>query len=590
MTMLRKARPISLFRALLLGAVLATAPLAGGCTDPNDPMTFVEEMKDPAKQPQAVKRLKQFYEDAMTKDKKDRGGAHVKPLLDKIAEPLTKACVEVDLQPRVRTELIALISDFRDARTEACLKKALEDYKPDTGEDDVRNVMRAVTAMKQKSLAPQVMKVFTTIKFSNPKVKLIGKDVTAAVLAVADKAQEDEFIAMLDKPIDPSNEANVHDEAFWQTVAVRALGDMKSEKAVRPLIKLVLTPKKAPVRNTALVALVKIGKAAVKPTEAVLKGEDKEIVEYAQKEQLAVAEKDKDGKIPAAAQKQAEKAHISTAAEILGALGAESSVAPLLSARGSADDAGKVVLAMVLPLLPKSNDTLEAYKTTFDEAKMDLDVPGVGGAKELLADGSGDFFDASLVPWLVDSSTKLKGEQADVDAIRGYALQAAIKLMKADQVPEVEKLYNLDAQGTDAAGKQTKTVVGKAFESEFKQAKELVGNCKEDLACYHAKLTNEKTQGKDQQFAGIKAAYMIGILGGEADRKKLVDDMPKITNGSVRMAALKALQALSPKGDNDAADKLTAYLDKAEEAKDDNLVQSYQVFTQVAARLRARAQ
>ncbi len=585
--MLRKN---SLLRALVLGAVLATAPLVGGCTDPNDPMTYVNEMKDPAKQPQAVKRLKQFYEDDMTKDKKDRGGPNVKALLDKIAEPLTKACVEVDLQPRVKSELIALLADFRDARTEACMKKALTDYKPDQGEDDVRNVMRSVAATKSKSLAPEVMKVFTTIKFSSPKVKLIGKDVTAAVLAVADKAQEDELIALIDRPIDPTNEASVHDEAFWQTVAVRALGEMKSEKAVRPLIKIVLTPRKAPVRNTALVALVKIGKAAVKPTEAVLKGEDKEMVEYSTKEQLAGAEKDKDGKITDATKKLAEKAHVSTAAEILGALGAQSSVQPLLTARGSADDAGKVVLSLVLPLLPKSQETLDAYKTTFDEAKMDLEVPGVGGAKELLADASGDFFDASLVPWLVDSATKLKGEQADVDALRGYALQAAIKLMKADQVAEVEKLYNLDAQGTDAQGKQIKTVVGKAFESEFKQAKELVTNCKEDLACYQAKLTDEKTQAKEQQFTGIKAAYMIGILGGEADRKKLVDDMPKITNGAVRMSALKALQALAPKGDAAAADKLQGYLDKAEEAKDDNLVQSYQVFTQVAARLRARVE
>ena len=584
-------RTNSLLRALLFGAVLSlSAPLAGGCTDPNDPLTYVEEMKDPAKQPQAVKRLKQFYEDDMTKDKKDRNGPHVKALLDKISEPLTKACVEIDLQPRVRSELIALLADFRDPRTEPCLKKALTDYKPDTGEDDVRNVMRSVAAMKQKSLAPEVMKVFTTVKFSSPKVKLIGKDITAAVLAVVDKGQEDELVALLDRPMDPANEASVHDEAFWQTVAVRGLGEMKSEKAVRPLIKIVLTPKKAPVRNTALVALVKIGKAAVGPTEAVLKGDDKEMVEYSTKEQLAGAEKDKDGKIPAAATKLAEKAHISTAAEILGALGAQSSVAPLLSARGSADDAGKVVLAMVLPLLPKSTETLDAYKVTFDEAKMDLEVPGVGGAKELLADGAGDFFDASLVPWLVDAAMKLKGEQADVDAIRGYALQAAIKLMKADQVAEVEKLYNMDAQGTDAAGKQTKTVVGKAFEAEFKQAKELVTNCKEDLACYHAKLSDDKTQAKEQQFTGIKAAYMIGILGGDADRKKLVDDVPKITNASVRMAALKALQALAPKGDNAAADKLTEYLDKAEEAKDDNLVQSYQVFTQVAARLRARAQ
>ncbi len=590
--MLRKVRPIQLVRALLLGAAISTASLAG-CTDPNDPLTYVEEIKDQAKQPGAVKRLKQFYEDAMTKDKKDRAGANVKPLLDKIAEPLTKACVEGDLQPRVRSELIALLADFRDPRTEPCLKKALEEYKPDQNEDDIRNVMRTVAAMKQKSLAPQVMKTFMTMKYSSAKVKLIHKDVVAAVMAVADKSFEDDLIKLLEPPIDASNEAAVHDQAFWHTVACRALGEIKSDKAVKPLLKVLLTPSKgvAPIPNTALVALVKIGKPAVGPTEALLKGEDQELVKYSTTENLRGIEKEKDAKAVEQAKKLAEKAHISMAAQILGALSAQSSVQPLLSAREKADDASKAVIAVNLSNLPRSAETVEAYKKTFEEVKMDLALPNGKNAKEaLVGDPAALFYDAALVPWLVETTMGLKGEAADVAAIRETALVACAKLMKPDQVSEVEKLYTAEAQGTDAAGKPAKTTVGKAFEKEWTQVTELLKNCKEDLNCYHAKLTDDKTQGKDAQFTGIKAAYMIGILGADADRAKLVDAMPKLTNEAVMYSAMNSLLALSPKGDTATADKMMAYLDKAEELKDEALVQRYRDFPLVAAKLRARSQ
>ncbi len=581
-------------RSLLLGAALVPTTLLGlgtltGCRDENDPMTYVAELSDPGKQPAALKRLVQFYEDAMTKDKKDRNGPNVKPLLDKIVEPLAKVCVEANLQARTRSTLIKFLSDARDAKAEPCLKKTLADYKPDTTEEDVQNVMRAVAAMKLKSLSPEVMKVFTTMQISKPKANLIQKDVKAAVVAIADKAQEADFIKLLERPIaDVKERQAVLDEAYWQIISAIALGEMKSEAAVEPLLKVVLTPAKADVRNTALVALVKIGQPAVGPVEGLLKGDAAELIKLSTEEQLKVVEKDKDGKIPDAAKKAAEKAHIATAAEVLGSLGSESSVAPLVSAIDKADDATKVTIALVLPLLPRSPATVDAFKKIFDGAKMDLEVPGVGRAKELLIDGSPDFFDASLVPWVVKSAQDAKGEQADVDALRGLALQAAMKAMKADQLAEVEALANTKAQGTGSDGKPQESTVGKAFEKEFKLAKELVTNCKDNVDCYVAKLTDEASQSKDGQFAGIKAGYMIAILGDPSVRSKIVDAIPKIDNGAVRFSALKALQALSPQGDADSAGKLLALLDKAEEAKDDKLVQEYQVFTQVAARLRAR--
>jgi hypothetical protein len=597
--MLRKARLIApLLRSLLLGAVvvpamLVTATTVTGCRDENDPMTHVDELKDPGKQPLAIKRLIQFYEDALQKDKKDKNGPNVKALLDKIIEPLNNVCLDTNVKDRTRSTLVKFLAELRDKRAEACLKKTLEDYKPDTNEEDVQNVMRTVAAVGElKSLAPQVMKVFTTMEFSRPKANLMKKDVTDAVLAVTDKAQEDELLAMIEKPIPSDNQQANANESFWQIVAVRALSNMKSEKAVRPFIKLILTPSKGAVANTALVGLVRIGKASIGPTEKLLKGEDTELVKHSEAEQLAGAAKDpKTGKPSEADVKLAGKAHIGTAAQILGSLGSEGSIAPLLSAVDAVKDdpATKVIIALTITQLPRSSQSVEAFKKVYEEVKLDLDVAG-NPAKEALANTASDFFDASMASYLVKSSLELKGEAGEIDPVRSVALVTATKVMKLDQVAEVEALYNTKAVIEEDGGKKKDTTVGKTFEKEFAQSKELLTNCKDSVDCYFAALTNKDNQAIAKQFTAIKAAYMIGVLGKEGDRAKLADAFPEITNGAVLATAMKALKILTPKGDPALADKVEGLFTKAEEAKDEDLQKRFRDFPLVAAQLRARAQ
>jgi hypothetical protein len=595
--MLRKDRRFApLARSLMLGLVISSTTLGSamtlaGCRDEDDPMTHAEDLADPNRQAMAIKRLDQFYQDAMAKDKKDRNGPNVKPLLEKIVEPLTKVCLDEKVKDRTRAQLVKLLADMRHPKADACLKKTLDDFKPDTNEDDVVNVVRAVTAMNNKTLANEVIRVYQTMEFSRPKAKLIAKEVTTAVLALADKSHEDLFIKALEKPFDPANQQAMQNEAFWQTVAARALGELKSEKAAKPLLQIVINPSKGPIASTALVAMVKIGKASIAPAEALLNGSDAEMVKFSIAEQLKGAQKDTNGKIAESATKAAEKAHISTAAQVLGALGSEGSIKPLLSAQEKAgeDASTKVIIALVLSLLPRNEEALNAFKKTYEESKLDLDTVA-GPAREILAERASDFFDASIASWLVKNSAELKGEAAELDPIRSIALVSATKVMKADQVAEVQTLFDTKAFIEEEGGKKKETQIGKAFEKEFKQAKDLVNNCKENVDCYFSALTLDENQGKDKQFTAIKAAYMIGVLGKDADRAKLVDALPKLSNDLVRGTALKALEAITPKGDAAIADKLNALFDKAEEAKDDKLMGDYKMCVETAARLRSRAQ
>lgn len=594
----RKIAP--LLRSLLLGAapvhvgwaataLLATTSLVA-CADEDDPATHVKRLEDPAQAPAAVKRLIQFFEDAMTRDKKDLAGPTVKPLLDTIVEPMTKLCQGDSLNERTKSSLVKFLSDARDPRAIPCFKKVLEDYKPNTNEEDVRWVARAATQMDAKDLADPMLKVFTTIKVAEPKAATIYRDVHDAVLALANPSYESTAISLIEKPIDKSTAdmKTLKNEVFWQITAAEILGKLKSEKAIEPLMKMVLSPNKADTAATAVAALIKIGKPVIGPATALLNGENKALVEYSTTENLMGAQKGTDGKIPEATRKLAEKAHIATAAIILATIGREEATPVLVGALGKTEDnQTKAILARELTKLPRTAETVETFKTTFEKLPMDTMIPPGQGAKEALLEGATTFFDASLVPWMVKTGNDAKGEAQDVDAVRGATLLSAAKLAKADQMGELDSLANQrTAPGADGKA----STVGKAYEKELKMTKELLDACKDNVECYVGKVAEGDNQEKERQFVGIKAAYMIGVLGNADVKDKVVAVLPKVRNAAVRFVTVSALDALSPKGDPALADKLQKMVDEAEEKKDQEMITANSPLGTVIGRLRARAQ
>ncbi|EYF01295.1 HEAT repeat domain-containing protein [Chondromyces apiculatus] len=587
--MVRTVRRIApLLRSLLLGvATVSTVTVAAGtlvgCADENEPSTWVKRLDDPATTPAAVNRLVQFFEDAMTRDNKDRNGPTVKPLLDTIIEPLTQKCVAGDLDERSNSKLIKFISDTRDPRGAPCLIKALKDYKPESTEEDVRWACRAVGAMKLKEAAGPLMEVFQKIKVSKPKAGAIYRDVYDAMKQVNDPAWETQLLTNIGRPIvDTKDIPNLRDEMFWQITSAEILGLQKSEKAVTPLLKMLLSPNKSQGHMTAMLALVKIGKPAVQPVVDLLDGKNAELVEYSKVEQLKGAEK------PTAEQKKAaETAHISQSALILGTIGRADSVAPLLAAlTKSTDDSAKAIIARELSKVPKSPETVTAFQQTYEKLPLNASIPPGIGARETLLEASGSYFDASFVPWIVKTALEAKGEEADVAPIRDASLATAMKLMTADQIAEVDKLFTKAQTGAD--GKPS--TVGKAFEKEYTMAKALLGECKADAECYLGKAADNANQQKDTQFKGIKAAYMMGIFGKPELREKIIASMPKLTNAAVRFVSVTVIDQLSPQGDAAVAQKLQAIVDEAEEKRNEEMIAANSPFKTVIYRLNARSQ
>lgn len=653
--MLRKARLIAPFvRSLVLGAALFTASTSlVGCEDEKDPMTHVKNLKDPVKQRDAIKRLLQMYADAESEDKKDPAKPHVKAILDKIMGPLAETCLDDKVKEQDRSKLVKFMADTRDERALPCMKKTLDDYKPDSNEDDVTNVLLAISAMKFTKMSPEVMRVFKTMEYAREKAKLMGGHLVKALRAVADISQEEEFLKLIEPPIDGSDQVAAVNQGFWQRTSAFMLGEIKSEKAAKPLLKMILSPAKRPLAQVAIVSLVKIGKPAIAPAEALLNGTDNELLAYSEAENLKVTEKDQNGKISEANQKLAKRAYIPIAAEILGNLGSEASAAPMLTAIEKAGDdiATKVIIALALTMLPAQQSTIDAYKKVYEETKLDLEIPA-GAAKELLANRASDFLDTSLTPWLVKTATDLdvkKEKQEEVDPVRLVSYVSAVKLMSFEQIAEVEGLGKLEtiterevsrggcpkdkleeclmsgdtetANNTklewekkaeeakkkkeppppaykegpdDKLAIKRKGPIGATYDKQFKQAKELLTKCNksdkaESVKCFLTTATDEKNQDKENEFIAIKALYMVGILGAEADRDELVNAVPKLKTDSTRAVALKIIEAMTKKDGNAAAAKLEKFYEDAEEAKDPEKIQSFQIFLQTAARLRARS-
>lgn len=589
---LRRITP--LLHSLLFGAVTASGAMlaAGslvGCADENEPSTHVKKLSDAATRPQAVARLIQFFDDAMSRDKGDRKGPTVTPLLETIIGPLNETCLTGDLDERTNAKLVKFISDARDPRGGDCLIKALKDFKPERKETEtsVRWAARAIGPMKLKTAAAPLIDVFIKLRVSKLKQEPeLYRDVSDALVELADPAWEAQLIEKLSHPInDRKDVANLRDEIVWQSTSALVLGNLKSTAAVKPLIKIVLSPNKADIGATAVNALIKIGKPAVGPAIALLRSEDKELMEYSKGEQLK-ANTGADGKVPEAAAKAAEKAHVGTAAIILSTLGREEGSVALLETMDKGDDLARAIIARELPKLPKTDATIKAFQAAYEKTPTTLAIPPSSGARESMIEASSDFFDAGIIPWVVKTAVDLKGEADSIDPIRGASFQMVLKIMKADQMSEGEKLNSIKADGPD--GKPT--TLGKAYEKEYKITTDLLKACGDKVDCYFGKLVEPASQEEKTQFQGMKSLYMIGVLGGPEVRQKLIDTLPKLNNAALRFITGKIIDHHSPKGDTALAAALQKIVDDGEATKDPIKMQGNNSFKTVIYRLNAKAQ
>ena len=586
--MLRSSRAIAkLIRCLELGMAGAVVTVTAstvlvGCKDESQPEYWVEKLDDPTWRPRAIKRLEQFYEDAVTRANKDQSAPEVQALLGKIVDPLTKTYVDNygDLDTKTRVALIKLLSSFRDKRTEPAIKKAFEEFakRPATAKDDadVKWAARAAADLKSEALAGPMIEAFQKLKASTMLGGISYRDFNEAMVAMPQKSWTGPLISMLEKEVtrpenakDKDGIEKYRDQLFWQTTSAQVLGEIEAAEAVEPLMKVMLDPSKADVAATAILALVKIGKPAVDAATKLLSAEPTDKLAAYNLTRIKEATKAKEP--------PKDKPYVATAAIILGTIGRPEALPAMISALDKADnDTNRAVIAREMTKIPPTADSKQAFKTAFEKVSLDTTVPPGLNGLTMLAEASGQFYDPAMIDWLLERAEATKGGGEEKKALQTAITVTALKLAKPDQMDKVKGA--VDKYGT------------KLEKDLYEQVDKLVKACGDRVACYLAEIEKSQNQDQKNQFVGIKAGYMIPILGNEQTRDEVIQRLDSIENAAVRFVAAQAIDHLAPKGSKEAADKLKKIIQKNIESADQGKIQGDAPLKQVMYRIEARAE
>jgi len=180
-----------------------------------------------------------------------------------------------------------------------------------------------------------------------------------------------------------------------------------------------------------------------------------------------------------------------------------------------------------------------------------------------------------MVDWLLLRAAKTKGSEEDKKGLQLAITVTAMKLAKPDQLPQVK--VAVDKYGT------------KLEKDAFVQVDNLLKACGDRVACYVTALQKPENQDRSKQFVGIKAGYMIGILGDEQSRDEVVKGIDSVTNAALRSVSATVIDHLSPKGSKDVAAKLNVVIERNAKSPDREKSAGDSPLKQVMYRLESRA-
>jgi len=200
--------------------------------------------------------------------------------------------------------------------------------------------------------------------------------------------------------------------------------------------------------------------------------------------------------------------------------------------------------------------------------------PAGQNARAQLLEAAAHLYDPQVVPWLLKQVKGAKGGENEKDVTQIAGLVSAIKLMTKAQAAEVKAVVDKDATNIE--------------KDAYKLAAAVVSGCGDNAGCYAAKLQEPAAQDEKTQFIGIKAAYMLAIVGNAGTSLEIVKQLPKVRNAAVRFAAVSAIDHLSQKDTGSVADALQKVVDDNKTKDDRNMMQADAPVKEIVYRLRAR--
>lgn len=368
---------------------------------------------------------------------------------------------------------------------------------------------------------------------------------------------------------DRGNEAKVQayrNEEFWQVVSVEVLGNIRSTSAIRPLLWTVIDRNKECVAATAILALGKMAPESMAYLTQALRGGDADLESKA-----TSAEGDA---------RKGRTAVLRATALTIGTIGRKDGLQPLLQElrRNWADDISRAILAREIAKLPPSKASLRAVMATYESMPVIAIIPPNHIAKAVLCESLETIGNGDIVDRMIAHADRQPANE-DGDVVRDATAVTVIKLMRWNQVRRVE------AAILRWAPRQGEMKLEKAA---LQQGKGVLQACRNRVSCYLAKVIAPELQEKRNQFVGIKAAYMIGILGTDATRAEIVKALPQVRNPAISFILGQTLLRLAPDGDDAAVRALVAMDEDAKKSNDLRRIMQQAPLRHVRYRLEAR--
>lgn len=580
--MKRTAAALSFALRLSLTAMMpvAFAASVSSCADENDPATWVKRLDDPAQRSAAIKRLGEMYNDKSQGGKKKDDDT--KKLLDVIADPLTKTYTAGGLDDKTRKDLMKILSDMRDTRTAPAFAKAFNEYENGKNDDDVKFAAEAVGGMVKdgtkfdQSVIDALWACF--IKYAPSKTNSI-QGTTAihdAVVAIHDPSYGPKAVTAIGAAvlIDDSPSAQgtkkVNDQLeFWQTTAIQVIKELKFKPAAKALVTVMMTKNKLGLAALAQAALLRMPSEAVPLLTGALNGSDPDLAKLAP-------------------EWGPDKPWVPVIMSVLSyttlPAARDAIVAAIPTLESDQNRAGAAQTLIWFPSDPKLIDTFKGVYAKLPPIadKADNDT---GAERAQLLGVASEFYDPSLLPWMLGESKDAKG--VNMLSAKVGALQSAVKLMQPEQKKAVsDALTNLEGSGLSV---QEKAQIATNVRAVFDFASKPLDKCNKDVSCYLGVLDEAIPSAPNANWSAIKSAVMCGILGNDQTRKDLTAKLPKVKNPGARLAMAVAINHLAPNGDTATADALDKIVQDDTDKKDAEGLKGDDALVKVALMLRARA-
>jgi hypothetical protein len=335
---------------------------------------------------------------------------------------------------------------------------------------------------------------------------------------------------------------------FHQATSLRLINELRYTGAARAVVKVILTPAKAQIRAVANKSIMLMPKEAEPLLIGALNGSDAELAKLGEA-------------FP-------EKGYLQTLTQVLGQIsrpaGREAAIAALPKA---ASDGQRAEMAQSLVSYPADKRSVETFMGVYSKIPAGAKM-GPINAHAALTQASASFYDKNITLWLLKEVAASKGDEAV--EMHGVALASAIKLMGVEHLTEVSK-------SVAKFGTKTETEM-------YAAAQKVVAQCKEDAGCYVTQLKLPiPAAPPTAKFSAVKACWMAAMFGNEKTGAELVALVPTITDSTVRLSLLSAIDHLFPKGDEASAKALEKIVEAKKNPDTDNILAN------IAYKLRARS-